>query len=186
MRHTIRQSRRRLSPAKQDHARRQVAQAILSHPLYQQAQCVAWYLAIDGEIDPGLALYDAWQQKKTVALPVCDPHSKQLDFKRYTPQTTLQQTHHHLWSPPATNEPLARDDIDLILLPCVAVNVHGARMGYGHGYYDRTFERHTPPILGLIHACQWLPTWRHQAHDLRCNSLIIIDENASASKHLSW
>jgi 5-formyltetrahydrofolate cyclo-ligase len=72
-----------------------------------------------------------------------------------------------LEEPPARGAPLVPDSRTLILVPGVAYDRDGYRLGYGGGYYDRYFHRHPCSRMGLCFADFLLPQLPAEAHDQR-------------------
>jgi len=78
-----------------------------------------------------------------------------------------------------TSEPLpsAAPVIPAVLLvPLLAFDAEGYRLGYGGGYYDRTLAalRSTQPVtaIGIAYAGQEIPAVPHEAHDLRLDAIL--------------
>jgi 5-formyltetrahydrofolate cyclo-ligase len=65
-------------------------------------------------------------------------------------------------------------DIDLIVVPGVAFDRRGARMGHGFGYYDKLLEhaRKDTPFIALAFECQLFPEIPTAAHDMFMDKLI--------------
>lgn len=85
---------------------------------------------------------------------------------------------------PALDAPLAeRGQIDLILVPALAADAHGMRIGYGAGYYDATLGDLCPPAKSWILAYQFqlLAELPAEAHDRSCDR-VITDERCYESQ----
>jgi 5-formyltetrahydrofolate cyclo-ligase len=65
-------------------------------------------------------------------------------------------------------------EIDLIMVPGVAFDKHGARMGHGFGYYDKLLEhaRKDAPLVALAFECQLFPEIPTQSHDIFMDKVI--------------
>jgi 5-formyltetrahydrofolate cyclo-ligase len=65
-------------------------------------------------------------------------------------------------------------ELDLIMVPGVAFDRRGARMGHGFGYYDKLLEhaRGDAPLVALAFECQLFPEIPTQAHDIFMDKLI--------------
>lgn len=116
---------------------------------------VAAYQAIDGEVDPTPFIDAAQERGWTVALPVVA--DDRLRFVVVNPDTNMAR---HRWG---MDEPVAGDAVDLstvdmVVMPSVAVDPDGHRIGFGGGYYDRTLgdiKRSARPLLvALCHEQQ--------------------------------
>jgi 5-formyltetrahydrofolate cyclo-ligase len=64
--------------------------------------------------------------------------------------------------------------LDLIIVPGVAFDQRGARMGHGFGYYDKLLEHARPdvPLVALAFECQLFPEIPTQAHDVFMDKII--------------
>ena len=60
--------------------------------------------------------------------------------------------------------------LDVVVVPAVAADPTGHRIGYGAGYYDRTLPRYVPPAVSVIVAYDWQMVAEVPAteHDVRC------------------
>lgn len=65
-------------------------------------------------------------------------------------------------------------EVDLIMVPGVAFDRRGARMGHGFGYYDKLLEHARPetPLVALAFECQLFPEIPTQTHDVFMNKII--------------
>lgn len=163
LRRHLRRARRALSSRQQRQASRQLFRRLAQHPLFLRSKHIAFYLANDGEIDPGLLLEHARLLGKVCYVPVLRrwPASK-MYFQRLTPEQRWQTNRFGIREPVADSRrqtPPWR--LDLVLMPLVGFDARGNRLGMGGGYYDRAFayrQRRTtwadPRLLGLAHACQ--------------------------------
>ncbi|MDM7859563.1 5-formyltetrahydrofolate cyclo-ligase [Alteromonas sp. ASW11-36] len=158
LRHHYRALRRGLTAQQQQSA----SDALLTHVATYldkvNPSVVSGYLANDGEIDIAPILALCWQRDITTVLPIVDPNNtRQLVFARYDSSTQLRDNTYGIPEPVFNQNglvPLA--DISHILLPLVAFNLHGHRLGMGGGYYDTTLSSnpHTAKLIGVAHDIQ--------------------------------
>lgn len=134
--------------------------------LFTVSRRVACYLPNDGEIDTGDVMTRLWRMRKTVYLPVLSRMSHdRLWFAPATPGAELVRNRYGIPEPRVQTRELVRaQEIDLILLPLVAFDNKGNRLGRGAGFYDRSlaFLRYrrflrTPHLLGLAYDFQRVP-----------------------------
>lgn len=112
-----------------------------------------------------------------IGLPVINPLNPRLDFYRYNRDQPLVRGRFDILVPNLQAEHLPRLRIDLLLVPLVAVDAQGTRLGMGGGYYDRTLKslppQLRPRLMGVAHACQisdaLLP---HDDWDIRLDALV--------------
>jgi len=162
LRRSIRQQRLQLDEHIQQQHAFAMAQRVSRLAMFRNARRVAFYLAEDGEIDPRYLIEKAWQYKKDVFLPILPPTGNSLFFAPYTADTPLApnrfgidepQLHPRHW--------LRARQLNLIMMPLVAFDPQGNRLGMGGGYYDRSLafinhrkQWHSPHLIGLAHELQ--------------------------------
>jgi len=164
LRQQIRETRRALSESEREHAAFLLCERIASSRAFQQSKHIAFYLPNDGEMDLSLLIQHAWQQGKCCYLPVlAEPNTQRLWFIPYTPRTKLKTNRYGILEPIHSRTTRLRKtlSLDLILMPLVAFDEQGNRMGMGGGFYDRTlaFLRqrqywHKPNLLGIAYEFQ--------------------------------
>ncbi len=119
---------------------------------------IAVYLARDGELDLSFLINELWQQNIFTFLPVIDSANDTLKFAEYSSTTSMQKNYYGI-DEPATDFFTPLQSFDIVLLPLVAFNRDGARLGMGKGYYDKALafksKKITSPLLiGVAYACQ--------------------------------
>ncbi|MEM6052460.1 5-formyltetrahydrofolate cyclo-ligase [Erwinia sp. P7711] len=155
----VRHLRRALTPEQQQMAAVQAAERALNFAPLQQAKKIALFLSFDGELSTRPLIAKLWQHKQQVYLPVLHPFSAgQLLFIRYQPTTLLTPNRLNIPEPPLDIRHLATlDELDLVMVPLVAFDRQGQRLGMGGGFYDRTlqnWQQHGFLPVGLAHDCQ--------------------------------
>jgi 5-formyltetrahydrofolate cyclo-ligase len=157
---TIRRNHQATRKALSEPVRARASQALCARiqtlPVYQHATHIAMYQAIDGEID----LHPLWvlaeNAGKTCYMPVMNSKTKTLLFLPVTLKTPQQTNSYHIAEPQvshAASAPL--DTLDLMLMPLVAFDNHGTRLGRGAGYYDRALAHKKPScLLGVAYEFQ--------------------------------
>ncbi|MDA1106905.1 MAG: 5-formyltetrahydrofolate cyclo-ligase [Proteobacteria bacterium] len=156
----LRQQRRALSLAARVSGAKQVARRLAATPLFRAARRIAVYLSNDGEIDVAPLLRRAWACGKTCYLPVL--RGKRLGFAAYRRGDALRRNRFGIPEPALPARKLAGAlALDLILVPLVAFDAQGHRLGMGAGFYDRTLAaraRRThwrrPRLIGVAYDFQ--------------------------------
>jgi 5-formyltetrahydrofolate cyclo-ligase len=154
--------RRALSVDERQQAALAVARRLVTWPTFAAAPRIAGYWACDGELDPTPALEPVWATARQVYLPVVAEGSL-LCFAPYRPGAPLRRNRFQIPEPEvAPEEWLRPSQLDLVLMPLVAFDAAGTRLGMGSGYYDRSFAFlreeprgvHRPRLLGLAYEFQ--------------------------------
>ncbi len=117
------------------------------------------------------AVVEVWLgQGAQAALPVVIAADSPLAFRRWTPETPLENDRYGIPTPTAGEfvQP------DLILLPLNGFDAAGYRLGYGGGYFDRTLAALSPRPLavGVGFEINRLPTIRPERHDQRLDWIV--------------
>ncbi|MEY8205285.1 MAG: 5-formyltetrahydrofolate cyclo-ligase [Bermanella sp.] len=161
IRQHMRQLRMSLSPQQQLLASRKLSQLLMSQPWFQRAHNIAIYLAHDGEIDPRVFADKALHRKKLCHLPSLHPlKQNHLWFADYD-GPRINNKYGIAEPDPKRNQMLNGNQLDVVLLPLVAFDEQGGRLGMGGGFYDRTFaflnngkRAQKPKLIGLAHHFQ--------------------------------
>lgn len=99
---------------------------------------VAGFLACRTEIDVVPLMARLVGEGASTALPVVAGKGRPLVFRRWRPGEPLEAAHFGIEVPPATADEV---EPDVLLVPMLAFDRQGYRLGYGGGFYDRTLER---------------------------------------------
>lgn len=134
---TMRQS---MLAARRAHADAQghEAAALTVHAEKLRGQNIAAYLPMGGEIDPRPLMQALRRQGSAICLPVCADEEAAMMFRRYRDGDALIPDEMGIAAPPAAAK-LVRPDI--VLLPLLAFDGTGNRLGRGGGFYDRTLAK---------------------------------------------
>jgi 5-formyltetrahydrofolate cyclo-ligase len=159
IRQQVRHLRRAMTDEQQAQAAEQLAELALNYAPITDARNVALFLSVDGELNTRPLIARLWHLKKAVYLPVLHPFSPgNLLFLRYSPDTPLHTNKLRIPEPPLDiRQLITLDQLDLMMVPLVAFDQHGQRLGMGGGFYDRTLQnwrQHGFLPVGLAHDCQ--------------------------------
>jgi 5-formyltetrahydrofolate cyclo-ligase len=167
-------ARHRLSPEQRAGAGRAIRDAVLSLPQTQMAGTVAAYYSTAAEPDTHGLIYALWKRGSYVLLPMLRPDGD-LDWASYEGPDSLRPGPRGLTEPAEPPRgPGAIASADLVLVPALAVDHSGLRLGRGGGSYDRALTRvgEQVPTVGLIYDQELLarvPAW---AHDQRVRLIV--------------
>jgi len=159
IRQQVRHLRRAMTDEQQAQAAEQLAELALNYAPVTAARNIALFLSVDGELNTRPLIARLWHLKKAVYLPVLHPFSPgNLLFLRYSPDTPLIPNKLRIPEPPLDiRQLITLDQLDLMLVPLVAFDQYGQRLGMGGGFYDRTlqnWQQHGFLPVGVAHDCQ--------------------------------
>ena len=141
---------------------------LLSSEWFLQAHSVMAYAAIPPEADLGPVLEEILKRGKTLLLPRCSPDGT-MTARRIRDLLELRPGAYGIPEPGANTPIVPAEEIDLILVPGLAFDRRGGRMGRGKGYYDRFLSGYTGKTLGICGVLmQEIPT---EPHDRRMDAV---------------
>ena len=170
-RHQLLAWRAARTAAEVDAASAAIAEAAVTHAAVRGALRVGAYAPRRREIDPTAIVQRVWGQGKRVYLPVVTTTSV-LEFGRWRPGEKLRAGPFGLHQPGTHARRVAPQHLDTVLVPLVAFDRRGNRLGHGAGYYDATFAHRRatrtrrPVLIGLAYAAQELPSIEPAAWDV--------------------
>lgn len=151
-----------------------VCRRICSSLWYLRSRQIAAYLPARGEIDLTSVLAHALRRKASTCLPAIDPADGSMQMHRLDLHTAL---HVNPWGIEEPVSPLVPPSaINLILMPLVAFDDQGNRLGQGGGYYDRYLARlsgwHRPLKIGVAYAFQQVERLEPDPWDIPLDAVV--------------
>jgi len=137
-----------------------IAERVLQAWEYQQARCVLLYCDFDMEVATGELIAATLRDSKRVILPRVKGHGLPLDL--FFVDTVAEQVAPGAWTIPEPVPELCRqarlEDVECVIAPGIGFDIHGGRLGYGGGFYDRLLNSLTPDqarvAVGLCYELQ--------------------------------
>jgi 5-formyltetrahydrofolate cyclo-ligase len=162
VRHSIRLERAKLSINEQAEKAHQLMRIILQLPEFIHSQHLGAYWPNDSEINPLGILATAHKMGKSCYLPRLEPDPiVHMQFVEYHPGDSLTANRLGILEPSLDHtKSITPKSLDLVLVPLVAFDKKGQRLGMGKGYYDHTFAFHKmdphskPFLLGIAYNLQ--------------------------------
>ena len=148
-----------------------VTARILALPAYQSARTVMAYAAARGEIALEAVMADALLRGKALALPLCTGPGR-MQARRVADLSRLRPGRYGIPEPGPDCPELAPETIDLILVPGVAFDPRGGRVGQGGGYYDRFLPLSRALRVGVCPEFALLDRVPVRAHDQRMDAVV--------------
>ena len=159
LRKQIRELKRAMSPAQIERASNRLGEQFAASELYQKAKTIYGYLPYNQEVRTVPILARALADGKQVAVPKV--YGDEMRFICLTDLTQVETGYAGIPEPIA-DEPIADDPAALVLMPGLAFDKEGHRIGYGGGFYDKFLNAEpTHPTVALCYAFQMvedLPT----------------------------
>lgn len=134
LRQNIRQQKRQMTESEIEEKSRILAEAFLATDAYRQAKSLYGYISYNQEVRTLPILEQALRDGKAVALPKC--YGPEMRFIWIQDLAQVQKLPRRAPEPIA-DFPVADDPTALVLMPGLAFDSQGHRLGYGGGYYDK-------------------------------------------------
>ena len=166
----MRSVRRQYSQAQKADAAIRLCEQITQLPIWSRAKHIAIYYPKAEELDTQLIIRSAWENKKSIYLPVTNSASSDMHFYPYQQHSQLSSGHFGISQPEVLGQP-ADTLLDCMILPAIALDESGFRLGYGYGYYDRFLKTRQKQIttIGVAYACNRIEKLPHDKHDVPCD-----------------
>jgi 5-formyltetrahydrofolate cyclo-ligase len=159
-----------------------ICQRIIELPEYQQAETVLWYVHCRTEVRTLSALNQQFQGNKRMVVPYCtvdENGEKCLGLWLLKSMEELQPGMWNILEPAksrwqAADRQIQPNELDLLLVPGVAFDFSGGRLGNGAGYYDRLLSQVRTDALrvGVCYESQIVSKVVRQAHDVLMHRVI--------------
>jgi len=181
LRTQMRARRRALPPREQARAAQALARVFVRSRLLRPGRRIAVYLRQGSEADPGRIIELARERGCALYLPAITSYRQaRMRFLRFDATTPLRVNRHGIlepeWAPGAA---ISVRRLDLILLPLVAADAHGWRLGSGAGYYDRCLQHlragrlwRRPRLIGVGYDFQRVPQLEAAPWDVPLDGLL--------------
>lgn len=175
LRRQMREKRAALSPGQSGSLGLAAQRNLADSDAWRQARSVALYMALPGETSTDFLLAEAWKAGKRVFLPrITKPEAREMEFLPCKGMESLRKGAFGIMEPLA--EPGEREmlfEADLVIVPGLAFDRKGGRLGYGGGYYDAYFGGNMPgrALIGLCFGFQILDELPRDAWDARMSAL---------------
>jgi len=173
LRREIGAMKRALSAAEIESRSAALAEKLYASEQYRDCKSLYAYLSFNQEVRTNPIIRRAWADGKRVAVPKVVGDEMVFiwidSFDNLAPQGAF-----HIMEP-IENGPVAGDETALILMPGLAFDPQGHRVGYGGGYYDRFLENEPDhPLVALCYDFQLYDRLEVEAHDVPVD-LVITD-----------
>ena len=158
LRKQMRARRREISLGDQRVFSHQILDQIASTSWWNTANVIGVFASLPYEVHTDALIALAQEQGKSVAFPVVVQREAPLQFRfGHTPQQSypFEEGCYGIREPVSTSPKADLSKLDVVFFPLLGLDLQGNRLGYGQGYYDRTFSSF-PMVrrVGLHYECQ--------------------------------
>jgi len=166
----IRKKERTLDPTYKAESSEAICRHLLALDEYKSAKIVFAFAGTEKEIDTSLFMNETIAAGKTLILPRCAAEHA-IDLCVVRSMDDLEAGAYGILEPKTVRK-ADENNIDVILVPGLAFDRNGGRMGFGKGYYDRLLESSKAVKIGLCYDFQILEKIPTESHDVPMNFVI--------------
>ena len=150
-----------------------IARKLFGLKLFKKAKVVMFYVSFDGEVNTEDMIEKARKLGKIIALPACNARKCMIAPCAYGHSMPLRRGLYGILEP-QVKKPMPVEQVDLLIVPGVAFDKKGNRLGRGKGYYDRFLNTLNPdtPRIGLAFDFQILPSLPITSADVPVNRVL--------------
>lgn len=153
-----------------------ILQNVLKTPEYIEADNILLYADYNNEVMTRGIFEDALMRNKRVYFPKCDSLTNTMVFYRTLSATQLEKGFMGIPEPREDIQQRYRfcaDEDTLVILPGVAFDTSGFRLGYGKGFYDKFLSsKRQLSTMALAFACQLIEELPSEAHDIKMDKIV--------------
>ena len=170
LRREIRARKRAMTEAEIEERSARLARLFFASRAYQNAKTIYGYLPYNQEVRTVPMLERALKDVKKVAVPKV--YGEEMKFLYLDDLNAVAKGYAGIPEPIA-DEPVAHDETALVLMPGLAFDPQGHRIGYGGGFYDKFLAAEpNHPTLALCYEFQMLPKLDVEDHDIPVDTVI--------------
>ncbi len=137
LRNEMRERMKAIPPGEAAEKSQAACSLLIAEPVFRNSRTIMIYLSIPGEVDTRDLATQGWKGGKSVLVPKVDWEHKHMDPVVIRSLDAGVREGRYGIPEPVEGEPHPLDEIDLIVVPAVAFDRRGYRLGRGGGYYDR-------------------------------------------------
>lgn len=147
-----------------------ICETIMEHELFLDARGVHVYLPVRTEVDIKPLISVAWEMGKEVGLMRVQPDGGNEQFS-ISAETEYRRGVMGVLEP-IDAPPFDMNECDVVVVPLVAVDERGNRIGYGKGYYDQFLSQYPRPTIGAAFDVQVFPELPIEGFDITLDNVV--------------
>ena len=165
LRKEIKEKRRKQTKEDNRKKSKEIKEKLFSLSEYKDAGTVLFYVSYDGEVNTWEMIKEALNDKKVI-VPISNIEDETLSLSVLDSWDDLELGSYDILEPKKEYiRKIIVDKIDLIIVPGVAFDLSGNRMGHGKGYYDKLLEKTKAITVGLAFEFQLFENIPREPHD---------------------
>ncbi|MGM0396658.1 MAG: 5-formyltetrahydrofolate cyclo-ligase [Bacillota bacterium] len=175
IREAILKERSKLSESVHQSYSRKIIDLLKATKYYKDAKVIMCFVSFLDELDTHTFIKEALSEGKRVVVPIAVHKTKELIPSELKDFKELEPGYYDILTPKKEFiRPVAQSEIDLVVVPGVAFDSYGYRIGYGGGYYDRFLSSivRTVPKIAVGFALQLVSSIPRESFDIPVDMII--------------
>jgi 5-formyltetrahydrofolate cyclo-ligase len=150
---------------------------------FKDAKTILFYISYHNEVNTHEMIQDSLMMKKRIVVPKTDVNTRTITCSAFTQWDDLRQGPYTILEPrQECVKEVSLDTIDLIVLPGIAFDCHGNRIGHGLGCFDRLLQKKIHAhLFGLAFELQIVESIPPEKHDKKVEKIITEDRIINCS-----
>ncbi|MGA9085270.1 MAG: 5-formyltetrahydrofolate cyclo-ligase [Methanoregula sp.] len=167
----VKRRRQALTPEEREEKSRRICGALLD--LLDGTGPVMAYVAKPPEVDTAALIAGLLARGTRVIVPIIERETVSLRLSYLEDPSVLVESTFHVPEPTGHEIPARPDEVKAAIIPLLAFDSEGNRLGYGAGYYDRFLAAHPGmKTIGVAFACQEMPDLPGESTDIQMDMIV--------------
>ncbi len=162
-----------ITPNEKEKLDNEIKEQLFTYKHYLRSETIGLTIAMKNEVNTKSIIEAAWSEGKKVAVPKCDPKSKQMTFYYLTEWNQLETVYFGLKEPKPEETIICHThEIDLLVVPGLIFDQKGYRIGFGGGFYDRFLQNYPNATVSLAYEFQLVDSVPVESFDIPVQAII--------------
>lgn len=148
-----------------------ISQQLFNDDWWQKSKVIGVTKSMEFEFDTSIILQQGWSQGKQMVMPRVI-EGRQMTFHTILPETIFEKSSFGV-EEPIDAQPVALDEINLLVVPGIVFKKQGFRIGFGGGYYDRLLANFQGYSCSAVFKEQIQEEWQVDSFDLAVKKIFI-------------
>ncbi|MBI5975653.1 5-formyltetrahydrofolate cyclo-ligase [Staphylococcus canis] len=148
---------------------------LIQHPKFKESNSIGIVLSMPHEVETDKIIKKALDLGKKIYVPSTNYQHRTMNFQQLFNLNQVDTDEKGIRF--VNEETSINNELDLVIVPGVAFDTKGYRIGYGGGYFDRYLSQHNPKTISLVYDLQVYEHLPTESHDRPISELIIADTN---------
>lgn len=149
--------------------------------LFHTSDTICVYFSLTDEVATHAFISDLLKDGKTICIPKITDSS--LSLYKITTFSDLEISKLGIHEPVHTSNQISGEQVDAFIIPGIAFDRYGTRIGWGKGYYDKLLTSVTQPKIGLAFSEQIFPLLPRENHDIVMDIIVTEKEIIRINKY---